>query len=115
MGNTVGSLRQDNKISSRERAIIIGTILGDAHLGKTKNGVRLEIGHSNHQKLYVFWKYRALRRFAGAAPHLIKINDDRYQRTYQLSSGVSKHEHTKLSRDCMIFFIPKARKLCQSL
>lgn len=83
MGSTVGSLRQTHKISSREKAIIIGTILGDAHLGQTKHGVRLEIGHSNHQKPYVFWKYRMLRSFVGAAPHLIKINDARYQQTYR--------------------------------
>ena len=109
MGNTVGSLRQDNKISSRERAIIIGTILGDAHLGKTKNGVRLEIGHSNHQKLYVFWKYRALRRFAGAAPHLIKINDDRYQRTYQ-QWRFKTRTHEPFARLHDIFY-PKGKKI----
>lgn len=56
MGNTVGSLRQHN-ISSREKAIIIGTLLGDAHIDSLKAGGRLEIGHSEKQKEYLFWKY----------------------------------------------------------
>lgn len=77
----MGSLRQ-SKISSREKAIIIGTILGDAHLGRTKTSVRLEIGHSEAQKDYVLWKYKELPRLISAEPHCIKISDQRYNKTH---------------------------------
>ncbi|MBU2564223.1 hypothetical protein KKA23_01430 [Patescibacteria group bacterium] len=81
MGNIVGSLRQ-YKISSEENAIIIGTLLGDAYLGKTKNSVRLEIGHSESQKKYLFWKYKKLQKLTSSKPHCIKIFDKRYDKIY---------------------------------
>ena len=81
MGNTVGSLRQ-HAASSRERDIILGTILGDAHLYSMKTDARLEIGHSEKQKEYVLYKYGELKRFVGAQPHRVKIFDPRYQKTY---------------------------------
>tara|TARA_Y100000310_G_scaffold197692_1_gene197779 strand:+ start:438 stop:1130 length:693 start_codon:yes stop_codon:yes gene_type:complete len=81
MGNTVGSLRQQ-VVSSREKEVILGTILGDAYIGMMKTNGRLEIGHSEKQKEYVFWKYNELRRYVGAKPHQVKIFDSRYQKTY---------------------------------
>ncbi|KKU82606.1 MAG: LAGLIDADG homing endonuclease [Parcubacteria group bacterium GW2011_GWA2_47_8] len=69
-------------ISSRENAIIIGTILGDGHLRPMKSSARLEVVHCEAQKQYVFWKYHELRRFVGATPHRIVISDDRYQKKY---------------------------------
>jgi hypothetical protein len=81
-GNIVGSLRQNKMISSREKAIIIGTILGDAHLSMLKRDARLEIGHSEKQKLYLFWKHKELKKFTSAKPHCSKIFDSRYNKTY---------------------------------
>lgn len=69
-------------VSNREKAIIIGTILGDAHLGRLKTDTRLEIGHSEKEKAYVFWKYKELQRFVGSKPHRIEIFDSRFQKTY---------------------------------
>lgn len=81
MGNTVGSLRQ-YKISSRETSIVIGTLLGDAHIDMLKAGGRLEVAHSEKQKEYLFWKYKELDSFVGAKPHLIRFFDQRYGKTY---------------------------------
>ena len=65
-----------------EQNILIGTILGDAHLRKLKRESRVEFNHSAKQKEYLFWKYRKLKRWCGAEPHLVRIQDDRYGKEY---------------------------------
>ena len=69
-------------ISLREKEIILGTILGDAYIGMLKTNARLEIGHSEKQKDYVFWKHKELSRFVSAKPHRVEIFDPRYKKTY---------------------------------
>jgi hypothetical protein len=70
-------------VSSREKEIIIGTILGDGHIAMQKNNARLEIGHSFKQKEYVDWKYKELSSFPSKEPHIVTINDPRYNKTYK--------------------------------
>lgn len=69
-------------ILSREKAIILGTILGDSHIAVLKNGARLETGHSEKQKDYLFWKHKELQKWCNAKPHKISIYDKRYRKTY---------------------------------
>lgn len=71
------------EISSREKEIIIGTILGDAHIAMLKTAARLEITHSEKQKKYVLWKHAELRRFTRSNPRLVRIEDARYGKTYR--------------------------------
>ena len=71
------------KISSREKEIILGTILGDGHLAMLKTDARLEVGHSHKQKDYVLWKYKELPNIVGAKPHKILIDDVRYGKTWE--------------------------------
>ena len=71
------------KISSRERNIIIGTILGDAHIAMLKTEARLEITHSEKQKEYVLWKHAELKRLTASEPRMVKIEDSRYGKTYR--------------------------------
>ena len=81
-GDTVGSLRQ-GRVSSRVEEIVFGTLLGDGYLQPMKNGnVRLEVGHTSAQKEYVQWKYRELKEYVGAKPHLISFHDARYGKNY---------------------------------
>ena len=61
MGNTVGS---QNKISQRQRKVLIGTLLGDGTLELNGKYPRLRVDHSNKQKEYVGWKYNVLRNLA---------------------------------------------------
>lgn len=77
----MGSLRQQ-LVSSRIGEIVLGTVLGDGHLASLQSGVRLEIGHSENQKEYVFWKYKELGSLVNTNPHRIVIEDSRYQKTY---------------------------------
>jgi len=57
------------KITKRMKQIIVGKILGDAHLesfnGKT---FRLKIEHSYMQKEYVDWLYELLKEFCSTPP-----------------------------------------------
>jgi hypothetical protein len=48
-------------LSEKQRALIIGTLLGDGHLNKRGNSYRLKIEHSINQKEYVMWKYNILK------------------------------------------------------
>jgi hypothetical protein len=46
-----------------EKALIMGTLLGDAHIQKRQNSYRLKIEHAINQKAYVLWKHKMLERF----------------------------------------------------
>ena len=71
--NTVGSLTQEQK------ALIIGTILGDGYLRiiPRRNNAFLEVNHSINQKDYVDWKYRILKSIVKSGPRLRKGNGHR--------------------------------------
>jgi hypothetical protein len=49
-------------LSEEEKALIMGTLLGDAHLQKRGNSFRLKITHGINQKSYVYWKHKKLER-----------------------------------------------------
>ncbi len=44
-----------------EKTLIMGTLLGDAHIQKRKNSYRLKIEHGIDQKAYVLWKHEKLK------------------------------------------------------
>lgn len=48
-------------ITTRQDAIIIGTLLGDGCLEKNGKGTRLRLEHSHTQKSYLVWKYEELK------------------------------------------------------
>lgn len=72
-----------SKISSREEEILIGTILGDAHLARLKSGARLEMMHSEKQKEYLVWKYEELKRFTKCDLCFVTIRDSRNGHVYR--------------------------------
>jgi hypothetical protein len=71
----VGSQRK-NSFTKRQKAIIIGMILGDAYLQETgKRNARLRVEHSLKQQDYIFWKYQELMNFAQDKPKkIIRFN-----------------------------------------
>lgn len=79
------------KISSRQKQIIIGKLLGDGHL-ETANGktYRLKIEHSFSQRAYVDWLYQELKLFASAEPKLKlqNVNGVEYKK-YWFNTGYS--------------------------
>lgn len=73
MDNTVGSLTQFQK------SLVIGCVLGDGYL-RTMSGrtdAFLEINHSYKARMYVDWKYRALRAVCVSGPVARKGNQGR--------------------------------------
>ena len=56
MDNTVGS-RGIKRMTTRQRAIVVGKILGDGTLEKNGNYSRLRVCQSDKQKDYVYWLY----------------------------------------------------------
>jgi len=64
MGNTVGSLTQEQK------SIIIGSLLGDGYLRiiPGRKNAFLEINHSISEKDYVNWKYQKLKELIKSHP-----------------------------------------------
>ena len=78
----MGSLAAKLKLSARELAIIIGTILGDAHVEQYDNDARISVLHSLKQKELVNWKHRELKRFVRMQPKIIRSFDSRYAQTY---------------------------------
>lgn len=50
------------KLTENEEALILGTLLGDAHIQKRGRSYRLKIAHGIDQLEYVEWKYKNLQR-----------------------------------------------------
>ena len=71
------------KISSYQKQIIIGKLLGDGHLETANNKTfRLKIEHSIKQKDYVDWLHKQLKNLATSPPKikLQKVNDKIYKK-----------------------------------
>nr|YP_009184760.1 putative LAGLIDADG homing endonuclease [Jenufa perforata]ALO62913.1 putative LAGLIDADG homing endonuclease [Jenufa perforata] len=57
---------KENNLSAKEKALLIGSLLGDGFLQKTPaftGKVRFRVGHSKAQKDYLLYKYKILKRF----------------------------------------------------
>ena len=76
-------LRARLVLDSRQEAILVGTILGDAHLEcsgwNTKH--RLQLVQGNAQKEYLFWKFEQFRNCCASAPSYQRWNDSWRVRT----------------------------------
>ncbi len=56
--------------NSRERELMIGSLLGDATLLKTTSGYCFRVHHGSRQQVLVDWKYTELARFVRSVPRL---------------------------------------------
>lgn len=63
-------MQQNTKLTKEQKAIIIGTLLGDGHLESQTAGktYRLKIEHSLSQKYYVDWLYQKLENWVLTPP-----------------------------------------------
>ena len=71
MDNTVGS-RGIKRMTKRQRAIVVGKILGDGTLEKNGNYSRLRVCQCDKQKDYVYWLYEELKPFVTSKIRLVK-------------------------------------------
>lgn len=74
----------DNPVGSQQHNIIVGTLLGDGFLERNGHHVRLVIGHSVRQKVYLDWKTRHLLSLKPRISN-IKRFDLRTDKIYEFS------------------------------
>ena len=86
--NEIESYKQTLSLTQRQRAILVGVLLGDGHLETSdkRKTYRLKIEHSIKQKEYVDWLYNEFKPWVG------KIPQSRV-RTYRFPQGTTG-EHT---------------------
>jgi len=78
MGNTVGSR---GVLTQRQKDILIGTLLGDAHLEQNGKHTRLRVDHYDKHKAYVFWLAHEFAPFS-LLPRQIVEKDKRNGKIY---------------------------------
>lgn len=78
MGNTVGSR---GVLTQRQREILIGTVLGDAHLEQNGRYTRVRVDHYDKHKAYIFWLAREFSPFS-LVPRRIVEKDKRNGKSY---------------------------------
>jgi len=54
-------------LTEKQKAIILGSLLGDGSM-RCKTNALLEVNHSFNQKAYVDWKYRELKNLVSSPP-----------------------------------------------
>jgi len=102
------------KLTKEQRAIIVGSLLGDGHLetsDKSKT-YRLKIEHSIKQKEYVDWLYQKMKPWIGGAPKARKVMS-RFPNGKILESvkyGFTSYSHGKLRFYGQKFY-PKGKKV----
>jgi len=91
------------KANDFQRAITIGSILGDGNLSSnwSSTNYRLKISHSIKQSEYILWKYEILKDFVLTKPQV-------YEKTKSISfRTISHHEFTELYK----LFYPFGKKV----
>lgn len=71
------------QLSNRQKEILIGMILGDGHLEKNGNNVRLRVDHGENQEKYLRWKYFEFKNIIPSNPRLIQETDKRTEKIYK--------------------------------
>lgn len=99
MGNTVGS---------RQKDIIIGTLLGDGFLERDGNHTRLIIDHSDTQRAYLEWKFQQLKSLGGKVIYKKRF-DTRTKRFYY--HCIFRSRTSSLFEEYFILFYKQKRKI----
>lgn len=75
--------KKDLELSSIQRDVLIGTVLGDGSLKISRSGkaAQLQICHSFSSKEYVYWKQQIFKNWVFAEPRYHQINNSLIFRT----------------------------------
>ncbi|TSC68086.1 MAG: ubiquinol-cytochrome c reductase cytochrome b subunit [Parcubacteria group bacterium Gr01-1014_72] len=60
------------EIGERQKEVIMGSLLGDAHLVRTTYGFAFRVNHGIVQKDYVDWKYKEIESLTNSSPKTYK-------------------------------------------
>ncbi len=72
------------RLTKRQKAVLIGTVLGDAFLQSTgKKNARLRLEHGYRQKHYLLWKVGIFPRLFQGEPSYIERIHPKTKRSYQ--------------------------------
>ncbi len=75
----IHKLKEGLKLTTRQREILVGTLLGDGHLESQNNGrtYRLKIEHGIAQREYVMWLYEEFKDWVRTKPRVRTRKDGR--------------------------------------
>jgi len=110
----IDKYKQSLKLTKYQRAIIVGTLLGDGHLESKDNGrtYRLKIEHSISQKQYVDWLYGQFREWTGDAPKSRMVTSGF---SYRNGKGTTAYGFSTYSHGAFRFygqqFYPNGKKI----
>lgn len=81
--NWLKNLKKNLELSSIQRDVLVGTVLGDGSLKISRSGkaAQLQICHSFKAKEYVFWKQQIFKNWVFAEPRYHQINNSLIFRT----------------------------------
>jgi DNA-binding CsgD family transcriptional regulator len=74
------------KLSKRQKAVLIGTLLGDSSLRRTKHQTSFVGGHSLNQKEYCLWKINELKELN--IKHFDSLNKKPDNRTHKVYKNI---------------------------
>lgn len=97
------------ELTERQKAIILGAILGDASMENRWKNPRIKSAQGKNQKDYLFWKYQELRSITSSVPRFIRELDKRNGNVYE-----SWHFATKADPELMNYweiFYPNGKKV----
>lgn len=88
-----------------QKAVIIGSILGDGFLQKTgSKNARLRLEHSLKQKEYLIWKCQILGNYFQSKPQILERNNPIFGKTYQYIRAQS-YSGSELGKLYQLFYI----------
>jgi len=72
------------RLTKKQRAVLVGTLLGDGYLQKTGvRNARLRLEHSQNQKEYLLWKVKSFGPFFQGKPTYLERKHPKSKLTYR--------------------------------
>lgn len=93
--------RQINKkLSSNQRDLIIGSMIGDGHIDRRETQPMFIVSHAENQKDYLFWKYKMLKDFCNIKPTYYAQKEVKHFKTGDYICQPYYRIHTRI-HDCL--------------
>ena len=98
--------KQQLVLTSRQRAILVGLLLGDGHLETQNNGrtYRLKVEHAIGQKDYVEWLHGEFKEWINTIPYTKEKNG-------RLYTGFTTYSHGALRFYAQQFYVGKKKHM----
>jgi len=106
-GNTVGSRR---KLTSKQKEVLIGTLLGDGTMELNGKYPRLRIQHSKKQNSYLKWKHKVFSEIATKEKNLYRKEDYRTRKKYEYCS-FDTYSIPSLDKFYKMFYVSGKKKV----